>query len=186
MLQLLLTLVALAVASVIVIRIGRMFRRYQGLRLVTCPETRRPAAVRIKALRCAVTLPFGTGPIRLRSCSRWPERRGFCDQSCIEQVRTAPNETRVSTILANWYEGRTCTYCGRPFTPASSLTHQPGALSPAGRTVLWHDFVPEEIPAALNTHLPVCWDCHIAETFRREHPELVVDRSWTERPASHR
>ena len=28
----------------------------------------------------------------------------------------------------------------------------------------------------MGTHLPVCWNCHIAESFRREHPELVVDR----------
>jgi hypothetical protein len=28
----------------------------------------------------------------------------------------------------------------------------------------------------LSTHLPVCWDCHIARRFRREHPALVVDR----------
>jgi hypothetical protein len=26
------------------------------------------------------------------------------------------------------------------------------------------------------THQPVCWDCHIAQTFRREHAELVTDR----------
>jgi hypothetical protein len=24
--------------------------------------------------------------------------------------------------------------------------------------------------------LPVCWNCHIAQTFRRVHPELVVVR----------
>ena len=23
---------------------------------------------------------------------------------------------------------------------------------------------------------PVCWNCHIAESFRREHPDLVTDR----------
>jgi hypothetical protein len=25
---------------------------------------------------------------------------------------------------------------------------------------------------------PVCWSCHIAESFRRTHPELIVDRPW--------
>ncbi len=24
--------------------------------------------------------------------------------------------------------------------------------------------------------LPLCWDCHVAESFRREHPDLATDR----------
>jgi hypothetical protein len=35
----------------------------------------------------------------------------------------------------------------------------------------------------MQTHLPVCWNCHIAQEFRREHSELVVDRSL---PLPHR
>jgi hypothetical protein len=30
----------------------------------------------------------------------------------------------------------------------------------------------------LETHLPVCWDCYIAQSFVREHPDLVVYRPW--------
>ena len=29
---------------------------------------------------------------------------------------------------------------------------------------------------ALATSLPMCWNCHVAESFRRLHPELVTDR----------
>jgi hypothetical protein len=32
------------------------------------------------------------------------------------------------------------------------------------------------LPEVFLTYAPVCWDCHIAETLRREHPELIVDR----------
>jgi hypothetical protein len=28
----------------------------------------------------------------------------------------------------------------------------------------------------LATHRPVCWNCAVAEGFRRAHPELVTDR----------
>jgi hypothetical protein len=28
----------------------------------------------------------------------------------------------------------------------------------------------------LDAYLPVCWDCHIAGSFRREHADLVTDR----------
>ena len=30
---------------------------------------------------------------------------------------------------------------------------------------------------AMSASLPVCWNCHVAPTFRREHPGLVVDRT---------
>jgi hypothetical protein len=30
----------------------------------------------------------------------------------------------------------------------------------------------------LETHLPVCWDCYIAQSFVREHPDQVVYRPW--------
>jgi hypothetical protein len=30
----------------------------------------------------------------------------------------------------------------------------------------------------LETHSPVCWDCYIAQEFRRDHPDLVVLRPW--------
>jgi len=34
----------------------------------------------------------------------------------------------------------------------------------------------EKLQEVLRTDWPVCWNCHVAETFRREHPELVVNR----------
>jgi hypothetical protein len=46
------------------------------------------------------------------------------------------------------------------------------------RTYEWPEIPPEQIPGVLATHLPVCWNCHIAETFRRMFPERVVDRPW--------
>jgi hypothetical protein len=42
----------------------------------------------------------------------------------------------------------------------------------------WPDVAPETLPQVLATHKPVCFDCYVAETFRREHPELVVDNPW--------
>jgi hypothetical protein len=34
------------------------------------------------------------------------------------------------------------------------------------------------VMTVLQTHLPVCWDCYIAQTFRRDHPDMVVYRPW--------
>ena len=41
----------------------------------------------------------------------------------------------------------------------------------------WAQVTPENLPAILAVYRPVCWTCHVTDTFRREHPELVVDRN---------
>jgi len=43
----------------------------------------------------------------------------------------------------------------------------------------WVDIAPERLQAAPASSVPVCWNCHIAATFRRQHPELVTDREET-------
>jgi len=49
-------------------------------------------------------------------------------------------------------------------------------MDSAGRTFEWHEVRPEKVPESLATHQPVCWNCHIAETFRRQFPQLIVER----------
>jgi hypothetical protein len=154
---------------------GRIFLKYRGNRLVSCPETHAPAAVRVGATWAAVTAPFGLPRLRLKSCSRWPDRQD-CEQPCLWQIRAAPRDTLVSTVLRRWYEGKRCVVCRKCFDATDWLQHEPCALSPDSRTADWHDVAPQRIPTMLATHLPVCWNCHIVETFRREHPDLVVDR----------
>jgi hypothetical protein len=36
----------------------------------------------------------------------------------------------------------------------------------------------DQLRNVLETHSPVCWDCHIAQEFRQDHPDLVVFRPW--------
>ena len=49
-------------------------------------------------------------------------------------------------------------------------------MNPRNETVEWRDLRAETVTEAMETHRPVCWDCHIAETFRRKYPDLVVER----------
>jgi hypothetical protein len=35
----------------------------------------------------------------------------------------------------------------------------------------------ETVPEVLQTHQPVCWNCHVVNRLMTQHPELVVDRS---------
>ena len=51
----------------------RAYTRYRGKRIITCPETRQPAAVHVNALKAAKEAIFSKPNIRLDQCSRWPE-----------------------------------------------------------------------------------------------------------------
>jgi hypothetical protein len=150
--------------------------RFRGKRVITCPETRKPAAVEVDAAHAALTAAFSHPDLRLRSCSRWPERAG-CGQECLLQVELSPEGCLVRNILTDWYRGKSCVSCGRELGEIHWLDRKPALLSPHGNTVEWSAVRAEQVPAVLATHLPVCWDCHITATVCRQHPELIADRS---------
>ncbi len=153
--------------------------KFRGKRLITCPETRTPVGVEVDVKHAASTAVFSRRPeLRLSSCSRWPERQD-CGQDCLLQVRMAPADCLIRTILSGWYQGKRCVFCGRSFAEVHLFDHKPALLSPENVTVEWEEVSPERLPDVLATHKPVCWNCHISETFRREFSDVVVDRSYT-------
>jgi hypothetical protein len=153
----------------------RTYRTYRGTRVITCPESRAPAAVEVDAaLAAASQASTGHPTLRLRSCSRWPERRD-CGQGCLAEVWVAPELCLARTLLIRWYSGKRCVLCERPIGDVHWSDHRPALRAPNGATVTWQAIRPEELPHMLSTCAPVCWNCHVAESFRHEHPELVVD-----------
>jgi hypothetical protein len=168
---------------------SRFYLRFRGKRLVMCPETQKPAAVEVDAKAVAKEAVFGDlalswklraagkPGLRLRECSRWPERED-CPQNCLSQIEAAPEQCLVRNIVTQWYAERPCVFCGRPIREIDWLEHRPALLSPDRRTVEWSQVPAEKLPDVFQTHAPVCWNCHVAESFRREHPDRVVDRPW--------
>ncbi len=163
---------------------GSAWLKFRGTRVVTCPETKKPAAVQVEAGHAAWT-SFSGPDLRVKHCSHWPgtlaaaparELRN-CGEACLSQIEAAPRDYLVRTIVTDWYQGKTCLYCGKPLGKINLERH--ALLDLEGVTVEWRDLQPETIPGVLTTHRPVCWNCHIAETFRRLYPELVVDRDRT-------
>jgi hypothetical protein len=153
----------------------RAFFKFRGKRLVTCPETHLPEAVNVSAGEAALGVFFNEPTVRLNQCSRWPERQG-CGQDCLQQIEADAQSCLVWNIVAKWYEGKKCVYCQKPFGALNHIDHAPALLGPNFTTVEWKDVSPERLPEVFATHQPVCWNCHIAESFRRLHPELVTDR----------
>ena len=170
----LLALAALGIVATIVL--WAVLRVYRGTRLVACPETDRPAAVELDATRAALSL-FGDEPGRLRlsSCSRWPEKAG-CGQECLADVERDPQACLVRTIVAGWYRGQSCVFCGKAIPEVTWTEHRPALLSPDRLTVSWKDVKPESLPEIFSTHKPVCWNCHVVQSVVREHPDVVTVR----------
>jgi hypothetical protein len=159
----------------------RAFFKFRGKRLVTCPETHTPEAVHLAAKEAGLGAFFNEPTLRLDQCSRWPEREG-CGQDCLQQVESDPEKCLVWNIVAKWYEGKKCVFCHKAIAPLQHLDHAPALLGRDFRTTEWNQINPEDLPQIFATHQPVCWNCHVAETFRREHPELVTDRNFEPRP----
>jgi hypothetical protein len=157
------------------IRALRIYLKFRGKRLVSCPETHQPAAVSVAAGKAALNAAIGTGQIGLSACSRWPEKKD-CGQDCLSQVQDAPDACLVWNIANHWYEGKNCAYCHKPFGEIRWHDHTPALVDSERKTVQWNAIPAEKLPEVLSTHLPVCWNCHTAESFRRIYPDLVVDR----------
>jgi len=177
----------LILAAVLVLLLGagvysvslalRTYLRYRGKRLVTCPETHRAAAVHVDVAKAAGQGLWGKQEIRLDQCSRWPEKKN-CGQDCLSQVRADPENCLVWNMVATWYKGKSCAYCQKPFEGIQWHNRHPALLSPDRVAKQWNEIPPEQLPEVLETHLPVCWNCYIAETFRRQNAERVLDRNW--------
>ncbi|HXJ15987.1 MAG TPA: hypothetical protein VNM68_02185 [Candidatus Polarisedimenticolia bacterium] len=167
----------LALATAYVIYRILPILRFRGTMLVTCPENRKPAAVKIAVGRAAAESLVGRPHVELGDCSRWPERRD-CGQDCLCEIEADPVGHRVWSVATRWYEGKECVYCHKPIEPLSHLDQRPALVDAERKTVEWDDLPPEKLPEALAGCLPVCWNCHVAETLIREHPDLVTFRKW--------
>lgn len=153
----------------------RAYFSFRGKRLVTCPETKKPEAVQVAAGEAALGAFLAEPTLRLVECSRWPERQD-CGQDCLQQIEIDPENCLVWNLVSQWYEGKNCVFCHHPIAAIRHSDHKPALLGPDHMTMEWKQFRPQDLPAAFESHQPVCWNCHVTETFRRTHPELVTDR----------
>ncbi len=168
--------IAAVFVVVVLFRQARVWWRYRGRRVVTCPETRQKAGVEVDARRAASSALMGAPALRLSSCSRWPERAG-CGQPCLSEIALAPEDCLVRHILANWYEGKSCVSCGRPFGTIEWSAAKPALLLPNRVSAEWSKIPAERLDGVLAEARPICFACHTANAMVHEHPELVIDRS---------
>jgi hypothetical protein len=91
--------ICIAASTPLALAGARAYRSFGGLRLINCPETMEAAIVKMHATRALASALVGRNDVRLRSCSRWPEKQG-CDQACLAQIAASPNGCRVRPLPA--------------------------------------------------------------------------------------
>jgi hypothetical protein len=151
------------------------YLRYRGARFVKCPDNRKIEAVTLDAGKAAFCAAIGNPQLELRECTRWPEMKD-CGQECLRQIEYGPDACLVRNVVAHWYKGRRCAICGDAFGEIHWHDHAPALLDRNGQTVPWRDVPLEHLTAYMESHDPVCWNCHIVQSFRLEHPELITYR----------
>ena len=174
LLYLVVVLVAAGLLYALLRRPVSEYYRMRGTRVIACPENEQPAAVTVDARRAALTAAAGHERLRLDSCSRWPEKAG-CGQECLKQIEAQPTDCLVRTQVDRWYADKSCAICGKALGQVEWAAHAPALRAPDGRTLEWRDVKPETMFQVMASHAAVCWDCHVAETFRRQRPDLVLD-----------
>ncbi len=75
----------------------RAYRVFGGVREVSCPETMEAALVRIQVARAIASRLTGQNDLRLKACSRWPDKRG-CNQACASQIAFSPGGCRTRAL----------------------------------------------------------------------------------------
>ena len=170
-----LNLAAGLLAGVAVWRLGGRWLKYRGQRIVTCPENHRPAAVALDARHAAETV-FGKAPeLRLKECSRWPERAG-CAQECLTEIRESGAACLVRNIIAKWYRGKVCAACGQPIGEIDWTGGRPALLVADGVSVECNQIPADKLVGTLAAASPICFACHTANRLIKKHPELVTAR----------
>jgi hypothetical protein len=89
----------------------------------------------------------------------------------------AAHDHATIKLLKRFFDGKACAICKRPIPPVHNLMElKPGLLNPETReTVAWDEIPKVDLPTALETHLPLCSACEVAESFRQRFPDRVVD-----------
>ncbi|MEO8034395.1 MAG: hypothetical protein ABI837_08165 [Acidobacteriota bacterium] len=175
------TAVIIVIAASVLLAVGVVVWRYlsyRGQRVLVCPENKQNVSVELDAWLAAHSEFDGEPVLRLQSCTRWPERED-CDQECLAQIEASPDGTLMRNIVAAWYRDKRCAYCRREIGAIEWHDALPALRSADGTPREWKGISAADVPAILETHTAICWNCSLVEGFRREHPELVVDRAET-------
>ena len=97
-----------------------------------------------------------------------------------------PHDAATTAELKHFFGGKQCAACSRPIPPVHAGELHPGLLNATTHeAIAWEDIPAANLSTTLESHVTICSSCLTVETFRRQYPELVVDRHRTIEHPSH-
>jgi hypothetical protein len=96
-------------------------------------------------------------------------------------VAVKPRHNSATTAqLKHFFRGKQCGSCSKPIPPVHAFELRPGLLNAdTQQAIAWEDIPSSDLSATLESHVPICPNCVIIETFRQQHPEYVFDNQPT-------
>lgn len=89
----------------------------------------------------------------------------------------SPHDHATTALLKAFFDGKACAICDRPIGPVHRTGRKPGLFNPTTHvTHSWDEIPHQNLAAVLETELPVCSACQVAESFRDRFPDRVLDR----------
>jgi hypothetical protein len=94
----------------------------------------------------------------------------------------ARHNQATNELLKRFFDGKSCTVCKKPIAPVHRTGLKPGLLNPTTHeTHAWDQIPDDRASTMIETQLPLCSACVLAESFRQHFPERVVDRERSSR-----
>lgn len=94
-----------------------------------------------------------------------------------KRAKVNPHDAAMTAELKHFFAGKHCAACSRPIPPVHAGAMHPGLLNANTHdAIAWEDIPAANLSTTLESHVTICSSCLTAETFRRQYPELVVDR----------
>lgn len=128
-------------------------------RVIRCPATSRPAAVRLESFRAAIARTLGREPkLEIADCSRWPDA-GNCARGCMADIARDLDATRLSDQISRWRTTAHCSKCERDFGDEGIARTKVHFISPNGLVFEWDELPFDWLGEALDSWEPLCGDC---------------------------
>jgi hypothetical protein len=127
-------------------------------RVIRCPATSRPAAVRLESFRAAIARTLGREPkIEICDCSRWPDGAS-CARRCMHDIVRDFDPTR-QTSTDRWRASAQCSKCASALVAEGRPQTRIHFISPKGMVFEWTELPFDWLGEALESWQPLCGEC---------------------------
>jgi hypothetical protein len=114
-----------------------------------------------------------------RAIVRLRRARALVVKADVPECADASHAVPDFATLKQWYSGKDCGVCHRPIPPLHRVGPKPGLMrrAPGVHPVLtWNELPAGPTPLLLETYVPICSTCQIAESLREQFPDRMMTR----------